>query len=172
LPLPEGQVAGERRRADLDAEFGEHFARLTNHRAPPERAGDDEFLFPAEKDVLVDRDGGNEALFLEDGRDAVARRLGRMAETDRNAANRDRAGVGPDRPVDDGQERRLAGAVLADQPEDLPPAQDKTDPGKRARAGVGLRDIAKLQRRSFRPSARVLRTGGRSRCCHLNGPLL
>ena len=62
LALAEGQVAGQRRRADLDAKLGEHFAGLADHRPLAKRAGNDEFPLAAEEDVLVDGDGRDQAL--------------------------------------------------------------------------------------------------------------
>ena len=101
LALAERQRSGQRRRADRNTEFLEHRPRLGDHRLLAQYTGDGEFVLATEEDVFEDRQGRDQSLLLEDRRHAVARRLGRMAEAHRIAADRDRTGVGPHGAVDD-----------------------------------------------------------------------
>ena len=87
----------------------------------------------AHEDVLGDREVGEERRLLVDDGDAGVARVGGAVEVDRLAVDQHVAGVGP---VDAGQqlhERRLAGAVLADQRVHLAARAARASPSRSAR---------------------------------------
>ena len=86
-----------------------------------------------EEDVLGDREVGRERRLLRDRRDALAQRLGRVAEARRLARRTDLAAVGLHLPREDLQQRRLARAVLADAAR--APRPDRRSGGRRAGRG-------------------------------------
>ena len=118
LSLTEGQRSRQSAWIHVNVQVVQHCFRLSDHRALSQKTrACEELAFPAEKDVLVDRDRRDQPLFLEDRRNPVLRRLGRMTEADRMSINGERPGIGADRTVDNGEERRFSRAVLADQAE-------------------------------------------------------
>ena len=113
----------ERERADqavgpdaADADALERFERRAPHRllVDDEPAG----RLRAEREVVGDREVGQEAQLLVDDADAQLVRMGRAADLDRLASELDRAGGRRLVAREDLQERRLAGAVLAEEPVD------------------------------------------------------
>ena len=79
--------------------------------------------------------------------DAGLVRLPGRGEADRGAGELDRAGVGRDRAGDDGHQRALAGAVLAEQDVSLAGAQVEIDPAQGANAAEPLLDAGEPQQR-------------------------
>jgi hypothetical protein len=101
----------------------------------------------AEDDVLEDREVLGQHEVLVDHADAGGDRGGRGAEPRRLPAEEDLALVRLVHAVEGLHERRLAGAVLADERVDLAGADDEVDVGVRHHAGEPLGDAAQLDRR-------------------------
>ena len=117
----------------------EHLARIGAHGLPVDGA-EARARRMAEKDVLGDRQIVEQHGFLMDRGDAVLEGLVRAGERDRLAADADLAGV---RLVDAGEDlhqRRLAGAVLADQRGHLARIERQADIVQRAHAREGSCD--------------------------------
>ena len=101
----------------------------------------------AHDDVLRDAEVGEQRRLLVDDRDArVARRVGGV-EVDLGAVDEHRAGVAPDDAAEHLHERRLAGAVLADQRAHLAGPEAEVGVAQRADGAVGLRGVAQLDDR-------------------------
>jgi len=106
-------------------ELVEERLRLADHRlavdepAPPR--------LTAEEDVLRDGALGQQVELLEHGGESGPRRLHRVGEVHVLPAERDRAGVAFVDAREDLHERRLAGAVLADQPVHLAGVERESD---------------------------------------------
>ncbi len=124
-------------RIDVDLEVGQDLARPLDHRAPPddaERVGG----LAAGIDVLGDAQRAHEAALLEDHGDAGVGGALLVEADDRRAVELDRAAVGLVDARHEVHERRLAGAVLADQRVDLAGADLERDVVDRADAGERL----------------------------------
>ena len=147
LTLSERQRPREGARIHVDMQVVQHRFRLGNHRAlaQPPRARD-ELVFPAKKDVLVHGDCGDQSLLLEDRRNPMLRRLGRMTEADWMSVNGERSRIRTDRTVDDGEQSRFSRAVLANQAEYGMAPQTEADLIERLDPGIGLRDVLKDDR--------------------------
>ena len=87
--------------------------------APVERPSGPRVDLDAEHDVLGDGEHRHEHEVLVDHADAGGDRVARAAERDRLAVDQDLALVGLVEAVQDVHQRGLAGAVLAEQGEDL-----------------------------------------------------
>ena len=98
-----------------------------------------------EHDVLGDCHHGDEHEVLVHHADAPLDRVLRGSERDRRTADPDLAPVGPGEAVEDVHQRRLAGAVLAEQRVHLAPAQVEIDVVVRHDPGVALRDPSQLE---------------------------
>ena len=85
-------------------------------------------------DVLLDRPVGEEHQFLMDDGDAGPPRLDHLAERHGAAVDGKLAGVGDHRPRQHADQRRLAGAVGADEAVDLTGANVEGDVIQRADA--------------------------------------
>ena len=109
--------------------------------APTHQAGPDEPALVAEPDVLADREVGQQGLLLEHHADAVPRGIGGAAQDDRLAAEEDSAGVRLIDPGQDPHQGRLAGAVLADQPDHLVRSQLQAHRFQRVHARKALVDV-------------------------------
>ena len=114
-------AVGDRQRADfrIDIELGaveriEQRSALLAHCRPiqrrPSRLGR-----LAEKDIFGDRQFGKQQQFLMNGGDARSMGLARRCKSDRRAVDADLAFVGLVQARHDLDQRRLAGAVLAEQ---------------------------------------------------------
>ncbi len=97
-----------------DAELLEHRGRLAAHPPAVDAAEPLERLH-ADEDVLGDGQVGEERRLLEDDRDPGRLRLLGVVEDRLLAVEQQPAGVGPVDAGEDLDERRLAGAVLADE---------------------------------------------------------
>ena len=116
--LPDRRLVDGPRDVDLDAELREHRPRATVDAAPVDRAGP-AGTAAAQEEVLGHRLRTDEVQLLVDHRDAVLQRDVRRAQHDLLAVERDRARVGLDHAAEHPDERALAGAVGADETEDL-----------------------------------------------------
>ena len=115
----EVEVGGAHARVDVEPDLGELARGRGVERRASDQAGAGEPRLVAETDVLADREVGQQRLLLEHHADAVAGGVGGAGEARRLAAEQDRAGVGLVDAGQDAHQRRLAGAVLADQAHDL-----------------------------------------------------
>ena len=113
----------------------------------------------AEEDVLGDGELGEEQELLVDGGDAAAGGLARGDGGELLVAEADAAAVGGVGAGDDLDERRLAGAVFAEERVDLAGAEVEGDVVQHADAGEGLGDAAD---RDERP--RAFRIGAAAGC--------
>jgi hypothetical protein len=86
-----------------------------------------------------------QAEVLVDHADAERPRLGRRRDLDALAVPAHLAGVGPDGAVDDLHQRRLAGAVLAEDGVDLPRRDAQADPVVGLHRRVRLADVDELE---------------------------
>ena len=99
----------------------------------------------AEPHVLRHREIGEQRGLLEDdGKPGLPDHVG-VSAVHRLAVDLDRAAVGPDRAGRHADQRRLARAVLADEPVDLAPANRQADIGQCLNAGVVLVDAVESQ---------------------------
>ena len=92
-----------------EAELVEDAARVLGEAATPV---EERHVEPAEEDVVLDAELGNEAQLLVHERDAVRLRVVRVPERDLLAVEADHALVRPDEPDERLHERALAGAVV------------------------------------------------------------
>ena len=95
---------------------GRHHA-LVEQPQPSERAL--EAHFAPEEDVAGDVERGRKSEILEDGFDAEPARVERATELHRPAVEEKLARVGDDRAAQHLDQLALAGAVVADQPENF-----------------------------------------------------
>ncbi len=140
--------------------------------------------FEAEGDVLGDGQVGEEGRLLVDRGDAEGAGADGVVVDDRLAEDFERALVGGVGAGDDLDERRFAGAVLADESVDLPGAEVERDTAEGLDAGEGLVDVGQLEQlshegdwnlRKYSRGSRVnnkpaVRRGGRGRRVRRNGP--
>ena len=95
--------------------------------------------------------------------DPVLDRGARRVDRDLLAVDEDLARVGMVEPVEDVHQRRLAGAVLAEQRVHLAGQQVEVDPVVREHAGEALRDLSELENRRGVGHPRDSMTRGRRR---------
>ncbi len=93
---------------------------------------------PPDEDVLLDREVGHEVELLIDDGDAEVLRLAGAVEDDRLAVEDDLAAVRLVDPGEDLHQGALAGAVLADEPEDFAGMDFETDVLQSEHAGEAL----------------------------------
>jgi len=120
------------------------------------RRGLDEGTGPIEeRQVVGDRRGLDEKVVLRDEGDPAPASVTCRLERALAAAEANRAIVGPEKPGRDGDERRLAGAVLAEEGVDL--AGEDRQRGVVERPGLpeALRDSEKLEKRQKLPRGTV-----------------
>ena len=98
----------------------------------------------AHEDVADDRLLDRERPVLEHGLDAGLARPRRVPAGHRLAAHDDLAAGRRDHAGEDLDQRRLAGAVVADQADDLADVDVQADAAERVDVAVGLRDVAEL----------------------------
>ena len=128
-----------------DADLVERRARLLAHRAvvqERQRAAD---ALAVEEHVVEHRQLVDEREVLVDGVDARAPRLVDAVRLVRLAAQGHLAHVGLLEAADDLHQRRLAGAVVAEQPEHLALAQVQVDVAQRDDGPEVLRDVLDAQ---------------------------
>ena len=129
---------------ERDAQFGEDLLGLAKHLSPPDHGA---AILVADENVLGDVEIGKQQRFLIDRGDAQPLRLGGAANRDRLAAQKDLAAIGLMYAGYDLDQRRLAGAVLAEQGMNLAGVQRKRDVLERLRRVETLGDSANLQDR-------------------------
>ena len=162
-------LAGDRepldglRRVEREAEPVEQLLRAPVQRAVVEedaRAA----LLAADEDVLRDREVGHQVELLVDDADALLLGVPRPVEHELVPVHAEHAGVGR---VDAGEqlhERRLAGAVLADEREHLAEAQLEVHVVERLHAGESLAHALQFEERGgCRGVHRAARSGPASR---------
>ena len=140
------QAADLRARVDVDPELREQLARPALERAVVEQPGPRPRL-AREVDVLRDRERRDEAELLEDHRHAVAPRGLRRAELDGLAVELDRPAVERVDALEDLHERRLPGAVAAEQGVHLARPQLEVDVVEDRDARERLADAGHAQER-------------------------
>ena len=146
-------------RIDVEADHLEHAARVGVEALAVDRAGQPPARRAAEIDVVRDVEMGNQREFLEDHRDAEPTRVGRRSDDGWTALKENLAGIGGDRAAEHLHQRRLAGAVLAEQHMRLARPDRERDVAQRAHAGIALADAAQFQFRR-----RGIRLGRRRFC--------
>ncbi len=114
LLLGHAQRPGRSIEVERDADPGQQLAGAGPAGAPVD-AAEEAAVLQAEGQVLGDREVGQERRLLIDWRHAQAAHPRRVGPLDRLAADRHRAGIGPDGPGHHPDQRALAGPVLADQ---------------------------------------------------------
>ncbi len=164
---------GEAERSDLevrlepDAASGEMARGSVLDPAPADEAGQARRRLPAEQDVLGDGELRQQAELLMDERDAVRARLRRGRDLNRLTVDLDRAAVVREQAGEDAHDRRLAGAVLADQAVHLRGRELEIDPGDRGGGAKHLADAGHADDRQKRPGQRpVARARPRRRSAH------
>ncbi len=140
LLLAEPQVLDQRHRVDVLLEFGHQGAGLTGLLGVVD-AGRRAQL-PAHEDVVAHAEVGCEAQLLVDDRDAAVPRIGGRRERDGAAVELDEAGGRLDDAGQDLHQRRLAGAVLAEQRGDLAAPDVEVHALQGMDTAVGFRHVA------------------------------
>ncbi len=143
-----GGAEREHARVDRDRRVVEALhqrARLALHRGAIEQRAAAQLV--AEEDRLVDAQVLDEVELLVDRRDAARERLGRLTGGQRLAVDEHLARRRLDHARDALDERRLAGAVRAEQAVDLAGAHVEVDAVERLRSRVVLREPADLEDR-------------------------
>ena len=149
----DAEVAGRRVEVDLRRIGAEHAAQRARARcasARPRSTRPNRDRLAAEHEVLGDRHLGDERQLLVHDRDAGSPRVARASGTPARAPPTTTSPVKLPARVDaaeDLDQRRLAGAVLADEPEHLARLDRERDVVQRAHAGELLADPAKLDDR-------------------------
>ncbi len=126
------ETRDQRARIDIDPEPRQGGASALAHRLAVDRA-EDVHRRIAHRDVFGDVQMGEELGILIDGDHAGATRLDRRPEAHRLSREQELAGVRFENPRDDLDQRRLAGAVLADKRVDAPGRDVERDLGQRLR---------------------------------------
>ena len=102
-------------------------------------------------DVFGDRQVGKDRQFLRQHADAERERVGRGPDLMRAAVDRDRAGIAGIVAGQDLHQRRLAGAIGAEQGDDLAGVEMKADIAEHGHAAERLADTGHIQDSSRRP---------------------
>ncbi len=141
LLLRRGQPPHDRARRDLRADAGELPLRIGFH--PPaiqqsQRPGP--VRLASEEDVAGNVERVDDLELLVDDADAEAGGIGRAVHHDRRTVDGDVARVRPMDPGQDLHQRRLAGAILPDEPDDLSGGDVEVDAIESDHAGKSLGD--------------------------------
>ncbi len=160
-----GPVAPRRREpADLAAnveveiECSHQFPCLPK-KLPPVYESQTRMRQAAQEDVFCNRQGGSERRVLVHDCDAELHRMVRTLDLNRIAGEVKRAAVRANGAANDVHQRRLAGAVLADERVNLAEAHGKADTIERAGCPIALGNVVRLEREfdHVRPVRRPLR---------------
>ncbi len=146
LHLGKRQAGQGRRRAEIGAQPGQDRLDPPVHGAPvdqPERPGLERLA--ADQDVAGDVQVLEQVELLVDEGDAARQRLGHAQRWPVLAIQPDRAGGRRHHAAQDLHQRRLAGAVLADQADHLARPDRQIDRGQRHHARVGLGDPDQIE---------------------------
>ncbi len=114
LLLGDREPAGDAIRVDAHPQPGEDLLHLALHRTGVDAAAAAQRL-AADEDVLGDRQVGEQRWLLVDDRDPALGGVARAVEEDVLAVDRQRSAVGLMDAAEDLDQRRLPGAVLADE---------------------------------------------------------
>ena len=155
-PLPVGDRERAHRRGDVelvDLERGQDLGGAGAHGGPV-HAAPTVARGVAQEDVLGHAQIGEQQQFLEHRGDAGGLRLLRSGEVDLVPIDADRARIRAIDARDDLDQRRLAGAVLAEQRVDLAGMDVEADVVKRPHAGERLAQALDLEYRPIRFRAR------------------
>ena len=175
LPAAERQVGDKRVRIETKSEAEALLADAPGHFASAQDAAR---LRPAEHDVLDHRHGVDQHEMLMDHRDAARHRVRRPVSDEFLAAKHDRARVRRDHAEQHLHQRALAGAVLAQEAEDLPGLEIKIDAVDRPDGAEAPGDPAHFEKdahgsheprgASLMDGARRRRSGVTRRSAHLS----
>jgi hypothetical protein len=143
LQLRAGEPLQGAPRVDVDPDPREGLPRLVLHAALVPEAGAPQL--PAQEQVVRDGQLADQRQLLEDGAHSVGDRARRCQVADVFPADGHGASVPADRAGEHLDQRRLAGAVLAEQRVHLPPPQAEGDPVDGGHAPVALGDPLRLQ---------------------------
>ena len=113
------EVLGAHARVDIDLDLFQLARRRGIERRPAHEAEAGELRLVAEIDVLADREIGEQRLLLEHHADALAVGVGGVLNDDGLSADEDLARIRLVDAAQDLHQRRLAGAVLADEADHL-----------------------------------------------------
>jgi hypothetical protein len=169
LLQPDREILDDRvRRHGEPVIGGETGERLARPRGAAEKA----VALGAEQQVLDHREAVDEHEMLMHHADAMGNRIGRATQVDDAARNADLALIGPKMAVEDVHQRRLAGAVLADQPADAAARDYEIDVAVRGGRAEAFADPAQLDRGRSRsvPAALAGERKGGGRRPHRNFP--
>ena len=128
---PERRATGDVQARDVDPDLVERRARLPAHRAVGQERQRPADPLAAQEHVLEHRQLVDQREVLVDGVDAERARMVDAARLVRLAAQEHAALVGLLEAADDLHQRRLAGAVVAEQPQHLALAQVQVDVAQR-----------------------------------------
>ena len=142
LPLGGAERQDRRRRIDREIERLKKLLRFDIDAAQAV----EEFLV-AQIEVLRDGHRGHETGLLIDHRDAVSPSQSRAGDMDLLAVETDFAPGRHDRPREDLDQRRFAGAVLSQDRVNLAATQVEVDVLQRGDAAIGLSDASHLEER-------------------------
>ncbi len=146
LLVGDGEAGGRAAGVDAHPEPGEEALGLGDHRGPVDAATAGQRL-AAHEDVLGDRQVGEERRLLVDDRDAGLLGVGGRGEVDGLAAQLEDPGVAAVDTGDDLDQRRLAGAVLADEGVDRTTVDPQAAGPQGHHRAERLRDVAQLEHR-------------------------
>ena len=136
LLLGDGEGADDRARIEVHSELVEQIGGLLAQLAPADDLAG--VRFPPDEDVLLHREVRHEIELLIDDGDAEVLRLAGAVEDDRLTVEDDLAAVRLIDPGEDLHQGALAGAVLADEPEDFAGMDFETDVLQRQHTGEAL----------------------------------
>ena len=119
LPGGEAEIVRAHARIDVDLDFFELTRGGGIERSPIDEAEPRELRLVAEIDILADCEVGEQGLLLEHHADAFSVGVGGVFETGRLSRDDNLTGVGLIDAAKNLHQRRFAGAVLADQSDDL-----------------------------------------------------
>jgi hypothetical protein len=157
LLLGDAEVDGQRMRVVVEAQRGEDSGSFAMHPVAVDQRRKTMMRFAAQEDVLREVEERDEREFLEDHRDAEPARIGRRRDLDRLSLVQELAAVGTVGAAENLDQRRLPGAILAEQHVHLAAADLEADVVQGPDAGKGLADMPQLEQRRRR---RLPRRGG------------
>src|SRR5262245_47919645 len=159
LPVGDSQPAHRDTRIEVDAELAEQAGCFGSH-PPPVHSADSPKWLPAREDVLGCRQIREDGRLLIHRDDAEPMCCLRVSDSLSDPADRNLAIVGLDDSCEQLHDRRLAGAVLADERMDGAALDHETHVRDSLDTAVALAELAKLdERRRLRGHQRVYPAG-------------
>ncbi len=140
LLVADREVAEQRRGIGRDPDPLEERPRALAHLLPVEKPDPGERRLVAEIDVLGERQVRHQLELLPDHAQALLERVADRGEADGPPVEPELAGVGLEVAVEDADQRRLAGPVVADEPDDLARMDGDRHPPQRLDAAEALAD--------------------------------